>query len=140
MVLLLIKNRVITLFFLFNISDFMDKYVIGKLGEKIATNFLISNGFRLILANFRVRGGEIDLIMEKGRKTVFFEVKTRTFNGFGRPEEAFNYRKQQRFKTAIFSYLAKNKAFGWQGDLLAIELNLALKKAKIRHYKNVLAG
>jgi len=118
----------------------MDKYVIGKLGEKIATNFLISNGFRLILANFRVRGGEIDLIMEKGRKTVFFEVKTRTFNGFGRPEEAFNYRKQQRFKTAIFSYLAKNKAFGWQGDLLAIELNLALKKAKIRHYKNVLAG
>lgn len=118
----------------------MDKYQIGKLGEKIALKFLISHKFRPILTNFRVRGGEIDLIVKKSRETVFFEVKTRTFNGFGWPEESFTKVKQERFKTAIFAYLAKNKVRFWRADLLTVELDLKSKHASLKHYQDVLSS
>jgi len=116
----------------------MDKYQIGRLGEEIALKFLISHKFRPILTNFRVRGGEIDLIVRKSRETVFFEVKTRTFNGFGWPEEAFTKTKQNRFKTAVFAYLAKHRVRNWRADLITVELDLATKKAKLRHFFDAL--
>lgn len=116
----------------------MNKYQIGKLGESIAQIYFKNKGFSLITHNYKVRGGEIDLVCRKNKLLYFIEVKTRTNFAFGFPEEALTYSKRKRMKTAIFRYLAQTKSpLKWQADLLSIELSPAFRKAKIRHFQNI---
>ncbi|MCX6785226.1 MAG: YraN family protein [Candidatus Komeilibacteria bacterium] len=111
------------------------KQQIGKLGEQLAEKHLINKGFLIIGRNYRVRGGEIDLICRQGRQYFFIEVKTRTSATFGYPEEALTFFKKRRIKTAILRYLAEQKRpVKWQADLIAIELDKISKKAQLRHY------
>jgi len=71
----------------------------GKLGEDFAVSFLQRKGFIIIDRNFRIRGGEIDIIAidpteGKGNEAlVFIEVKTRSSNEYGDPLEAIGYYK-----------------------------------------------
>ena len=53
-----------------------DRKKTGNLGEEKAALYLIKNGYKLVARNFRTRNGEIDIIAEKGKVLVFFEVKT----------------------------------------------------------------
>lgn len=116
----------------------MNKYEVGKLGEQIVQKYLKNKGFLPILTNYRVRGGEIDLICQKASQLYFIEVKTRTNSSFGYPEESLTYFKKRRFKTAILKYLfsLKKRVF-WQAGLVAVELNPSTKLAKIRYYQNL---
>ena len=60
---------------------------LGERGERLAADFLVKNGYRLVVANFKVpvgrnsKGvsvtGEIDIIALDGETLVFIEVKTR---------------------------------------------------------------
>lgn len=111
---------------------------IGKLGEELARKFLISKGYLVLTSNFRIRRGEVDLICQKADTLVFVEVKTRTNQAFGYPEESFNFRKKERFTQAISRYLVTTKYAGsWQVDLISLEINKNAKKAQIRHYQAV---
>ena len=49
----------------------------GAKGEKVAAEFLKTNGFKIIERNFRCKYGEIDLIATKDEYLVFVEVKSR---------------------------------------------------------------
>jgi putative endonuclease len=60
----------------------------GELGERIAVEYLKKQGFKIIDRNFRIRGGEIDIIAIDGDVLTFIEVKTRRSNEFGTPFEA----------------------------------------------------
>lgn len=51
---------------------------IGEFGEKVAAFYLEKKGYKILKRNFRVKGGEIDIIAEKGGIIAFTEVKTRT--------------------------------------------------------------
>jgi putative endonuclease len=55
--------------------------------------------------NYRVHGGELDLIALDRRVVVFVEVKTRTGRGFGSPLEAVEFRKQQKMIRAAQYFL-----------------------------------
>ena len=66
---------------------------LGKQGEDIAAEFLIKKHYKVIDRNFKARYGEIDLIALDGKTLVFVEVKTRTTDRFGTPEEAITARK-----------------------------------------------
>ncbi len=111
---------------------------VGILGEEIAKKFLISKGYLVIESNYHVQHGEIDLIAKVSGKLVFVEVKTRTGNSFGYPEESFNWRKKQRIHRAILSYLSQHPIrASWQIDLVVVELNMLAKKAKVRHHQGV---
>jgi len=50
-------------------------YEVGRLGEKIAAEFLAKKGYRILARNFRTRFGEIDLVAAKDGVLVFVEVK-----------------------------------------------------------------
>jgi putative endonuclease len=50
---------------------------VGDQGEKLAADYLISQGFTLITTNYQTRMGEIDLIVERDEVLAFVEVKTR---------------------------------------------------------------
>ena len=81
---------------------------IGDFGEDAACRYLQGNGMEIIGRNFRIRGGEIDIIARDGRTTVFVEVKTRKSSEYGNPCEFVNYRKRQKLiKTALF-YLGRD--------------------------------
>ncbi|MBQ9208712.1 MAG: YraN family protein [Oscillospiraceae bacterium] len=50
----------------------------GSVGERLTEYYLTKSGYRILERNWRIRGGEIDLIAEKDGIIAFVEVKTRT--------------------------------------------------------------
>lgn len=87
----------------------MHKLDQGKRGEDLAVSYLRKRGFQIIGRNFRIRGGELDIIaIETSKVTelqtlVFIEVKTRSSEEFGTPLEAITYYKlRSLIKTAEF--------------------------------------
>lgn len=88
-------------------SPYPPKKTLGTQGEDYAAQYLINKGFKIIERNFRVRGGEIDLIGLKERELHFIEVKTRKSKKFGGPYEAVDWNKQKRMSRAAQYYLLK---------------------------------
>jgi putative endonuclease len=65
----------------------------GKEGEEIAAAFLKAKGYEIVEMNKRFGRAEIDIIAKIGNEYVFVEVKTRSSDHFGFPEEAITKRK-----------------------------------------------
>ena len=86
-----------------------EKHVLGKKGEKIATNFLKKLGYKIIETNFSCRQGEIDIIAKDNSELVFVEVKTRKSLEYGSPADAVNtIKKIHIYKVAeYYLYLKK---------------------------------
>ena len=80
----------------------------GAAGEQLAADFLQSRGLRLIERNFRVRGGEIDLICRDGQTTVFVEVRLRSRGDFGGAAASINASKQARLILAARHWLLRH--------------------------------
>ncbi|MBI5754178.1 YraN family protein [Candidatus Peregrinibacteria bacterium] len=124
----------------------MNTIFIGKLGESHAEKFLISLGYQIIGKNFHTRFGEIDLIAidpATPRHLVFLEVKTRTSDLFGAPQESISPQKIGKIiKTAI---QFKNSSTGnlpriWRIDAIAVKLNKSLQLIDLKHFKNISYG
>lgn len=60
----------------------------GKYGEDLACEFLKKQGYKILERNFRIRGGEIDIIALDNQTLVYVEVKARSSHQFGLPEES----------------------------------------------------
>ena len=80
----------------------------GQWGEGQACRFLKRKGYRIVERNFRCRGGELDIVAEKGDTLCFVEVKSRRSTLLGRPAEAVTTQKQRRMRSAAAFYLQKN--------------------------------
>ncbi len=96
----------------------------GKRGETIAAEFLERKGWRIAERNFRAGRGEIDLIAWAGeRLLVFVEVKTRSGDGFGGPEEAVDARKQDLLARTAGVYMEQID-YDWEirFDIVAVLL------------------
>ncbi|MFA6422721.1 MAG: YraN family protein [Candidatus Buchananbacteria bacterium] len=112
---------------------------IGEFGENIAAQYLERQGAKITGKNYYTRYGEIDLIARLGDEILFVEVKTRTSNDYGYPEEAVDWRKLIHLNKAINIYLDKeclNDIF-WRIDVISVEINAKTKTAKIRWFKNL---
>lgn len=72
----------------------MTKSEIGKLGEESVCSYLQKQGYRIIARNYRIKGGEIDIIAENGDYIAFVEVKARKPDSLVTGFEAINKRKQ----------------------------------------------
>ncbi len=73
------------------------KQKIGLYGEELAEKFFLKKDYKILEKRFQTRFGEIDLIIGKGEVIVFVEVKTRTSNVCGLPEESVNFYKINYF-------------------------------------------
>ena len=107
----------------------------GKFGEKLAQEYLINNGYKILQTNWRVRRYEVDIIAQKNDILVFCEVKYRTSNLFGEPETFVSKQKQKNIINAATSYVEQ---ICWQGesrfDIISIlEEN---KTIKINHIED----
>lgn len=106
----------------------------GKLGEKIATNYLCSKGAYILQNNYKLNFGEIDIIAKLNEEIVFVEVKSRSNINYGYPSEAVNYKKKKRIKNVAKYYMVKNKLEQVSVRFDVIEVYLGSKK--IRHIEN----
>jgi putative endonuclease len=113
------------------------KDVKGKEGEKIAEEFLKKKGYSLLERNFRVKGGEIDLLMKSGSKIVAVEVKLRTTKKFGEPYESVTNRKLKRIKLALIIYLRKRNYSLSNAQIDVLSIFKDKNKTEIRHFENV---
>ena len=114
------------------------KIQLGKFGEKIAEKYLKSKGYKIIAKNFYSREGEIDLICQKNGIVFFVEVKTRTNQNFGWPEEAVTDQKLEKIAAAGEKYLTENKVdCEWQIDIISIMIDKSRKKAQVKHFQNI---
>jgi putative endonuclease len=81
----------------------------GKRGEDCAVRFLKKAGYRIIERNYRCAFGEMDIVALDSGTISFIEVKSRTSNRFGNPEEAVVTKKQKKLSQIALHYLkAKN--------------------------------
>ena len=118
--------------------DRMNHISTGKTGEQLALDYLLEKGYRLVEQNWRCKLGEIDLVMQDKDTLVFVEVKSRTSDQFGSPEEAITPHKLKRMeKLAQYYLLQKHSSQDWQIDLAAIMLDKNNKTGKINHLKNI---
>lgn len=85
-----------------------NKSAIGQHYESKAKAFLCLQGLTLIEQNFRVKGGEIDLIMQEHNEIVFVEVKYRKQVAYGSASEAVTRTKQRRLIKAALLWLQIN--------------------------------
>jgi putative endonuclease len=81
----------------------------GNLAEETAAVFLEKKGYKILARQFRVRSGEIDLIVKDGEEIVFVEVKARRNTKFGHPTEAVDWRKIKKMVLAANIYIDQNK-------------------------------
>lgn len=82
---------------------------VGREAEYAACEFLQAHGLKLLERNFRVSGGEIDLVMSDGEVVVFVEVRARQHGGFMHPAESITRRKQRRIINAGTRYLQRTR-------------------------------
>ena len=95
---------------------------IGRLGEDLACRFLWRGGFRILERNFEGPRGEIDIVAEKSGRVRFIEVKTRTSDSLGSPEERVDRQKRELLRETARAYLENFRGRapgGVQFDVLA---------------------
>ncbi|MBR1554215.1 MAG: YraN family protein [Oscillospiraceae bacterium] len=81
----------------------------GKMGELAVGYYLEYLGYRILDRNFRIRGGEIDLIAVRNDEICFVEVKTRKLHSAESGAEAVNRRKQRLLIRAAYRYLEEKQ-------------------------------
>jgi|SRR6476659_7332679 len=76
----------------------MARRALGVRGEDAAAEWYVAHGYEIAARNWRCREGELDLVLRRGRRLVFCEVKTRSSTAFGAPAEAVTRAKQTRLR------------------------------------------
>ena len=69
---------------------------LGDLGERLAVQHLLANGYRIRERNFRFREGEIVIVAEQGDLLAFIEVRCRRGGAMGTASESLTLAKQRR--------------------------------------------
>jgi putative endonuclease len=81
---------------------------LGKKGEDIAIEYLLKKGHHIIARNYRHEKAEVDIISSHQATIIFTEVKARSTDRYGYPEEAVNAKKKEKLREAMDHYLTEN--------------------------------
>ena len=128
---------------------------VGILGELIAKNYLKEKGYEIIEQNYRTKFAEIDLIVKQKNILVFVEVRTKTGELFGLPEETINRKKREKLNRNAVAYATMIEwKKQYQIDAICIVLKQCIlsegcaesenhkteknyKLERLNHYKNI---
>lgn len=92
----------------------------GQLAEKLARDFLERQGLITLARRFKVKLGEIDLIMGDGETTVFVEVRYRSSPSFGGAISSINSKKRKSLQKAALCWIQANPGVS-RFDVIAID-------------------
>ncbi|GIV33400.1 MAG: UPF0102 protein [Chitinophagales bacterium] len=112
-----------------------DHNELGRKGEKLACNFLRKKGYEILATNYRFEKTEIDIICRYNKTLVFVEVKTRSGQEYGEPEESVEVKKQQKLVRAAENFVQTNDMIGEvRFDVIAVIIQD--NREKIKHIKD----
>ena len=115
----------------------MNKRRIGGFYEDLACNYIKQQGGTIIERNYRAFRGEIDIIARDEGYICFVEVKYRTGDNFGYPEEAVTFSKKKQICKISKLYLyAKYKSLEFPIRYDVIALSGSEAAITIKWYKN----
>jgi len=81
---------------------------LGKLGEKLAKDYLVAKGYQILEQNWVCGHKEIDIIAMDGKELVIVEVRTRRVQCLVEPEETVDKYKQRFLIWAAEAYIERN--------------------------------
>ena len=84
----------------------------GQEAEALAADWLEARGWRMLARNHALRRGEVDLVCEREGVLAFVEVRSRTGEEHGGPEETVDRRKARRVVLAAEDWAARNAVAG----------------------------
>ena len=107
-------------------------------GELIAIKYLQRKGYKVLDTNFKFsRFWEIDIICKKENITIFIEVKYRTNDKYGTPEESITKNKLRKAKRTIEYYIVKHENNFEDIRFDVVSIVRETKSYKLKHYKNI---
>lgn len=110
----------------------MQKKELGAKGEKLASEYLASQGYTIVAMNLESDYGEIDLVAQKGKHLFFVEIKTRTGHTYGSALDAVDWHKQKKIRRNAEYWLLKTRE--WQ-DMIPFLSVLALDEQANGEFK-----
>ncbi|MDO9136562.1 MAG: YraN family protein [Lutibacter sp.] len=97
---------------------------LGELGENLAVEELEKNGYEIVERNWRYKKAEIDIIARKNEVLAIVEVKTRSSDYFGDPQDFVNTKKIKMLVEAVNEYVnSKDLEVEVRFDIIAIIIN-----------------
>lgn len=110
---------------------------LGKKGELLAKQFLEQNGYEILDENWCFGKAEVDIIAYRNKIIIFVEVKTRTANLYGEPEEFVDDKKQCLLTDAAEEYIyIMNHQGEIRFDIIAIHFDKKSDNYKLRHIED----
>lgn len=112
---------------------------LGLRGEKFACRYLKKRGYTIVAWQDRSKLGEIDIVAVQDRTIVFVEVKTRTSQDKGSPDEAVDQEKQRRLTRAALAYMRRHDLLGncaARFDVISLVWPDRAKRPEVRHFEN----
>ena len=97
---------------------------LGPRAERRVRLYYRLRGYRVLAANARAGRNELDIVLRRGRRLVFCEVKARSGDGYGDPREAVGPEKERRLRRAAEVWLARNPSL--------LELEIAFEVVGVR--------
>ena len=79
---------------------------LGPEAERRVRRHFRLRGYRILAANAWAGGNELDLVVRRGRRLVFCEVKAKTGTDYGHPLEMVTPEKARRVRRAAEAWLA----------------------------------
>ena len=120
---------------------------IGKIGERVASLFLVKHGFLVLDTNYRSRYGEIDIVAQKDNKLHFIEVKSIKVRDFAdiqrlsvQPEDNLTQSKWSKLVITIETYLHHKNiphTMSWSIDLACVYINTTTREGKVKLLENI---
>jgi putative endonuclease len=80
----------------------------GREAEALAAGFLAGHGYEILDRNHAIRRGEVDLVCREAGVLCFVEVRSRTSEAQGGPEETIGARKMRRVIAAATDWALHN--------------------------------
>ena len=115
---------------------------VGASGERIAALLLERAGCRIVARNWRVRGGELDIVALDGETLVCVEVRVRTGSAHGSAAESVSGVKTTRLLRAVAAYLDAHPEHAdrlVRIDVVAITLDRAGRVVETLHFRDAIA-
>jgi putative endonuclease len=85
-----------------------DRRARGREAEDLAAAWLEGRGYRVLARNHALRRGEVDIVCEGAGVLCFVEVRSRTGEAHGGPEETVDRRKARRVALAAADWAERN--------------------------------
>ncbi len=108
---------------------------LGKTGEDHALDYLLREGYSILHRNWRFKHNEIDIIATDNNDLVVVEVKTRSTDLYGTPEESVDKKKQEFLIKATEALIEKySYDMNVRYDIISVIINR--NKISVNHIKD----